>query len=410
MGANSATIRPAEGAWWNTGERIIFPVARPRYQKGSVFLRGKVWVLRYREDVVEADGTLGRLHRSIVLGPFVKKKEALREAEKHLRPFNHGAFRPQAAIMLDDFWHRYFVPEMLPTLKHSTRKLYSSLASKHLLPYFGELKLSEIQRVQIQHFVIEKQKLGYSVQTLAHLRDLMSKILGTAGSWGWLQDNAAQGVKLPPMERVREARVLALAEITKLLESLREPVRTMFVVALGLGLRIGELLPLRLGDVDLGAGLLYVRRDYYRGHLQTPKTARSERLFKLPCFVADTLKRYLSERVSNSDLLFPNGAGTIFDDRNLIRREVEPVCDRLGIPRFSWHALRHTFSTIAENNRVPVSVVQSLLGHTSPSTTMLYAHAQDDAKQNALETVARVLFPNVPNSKEGQITVEKLIQ
>ena len=161
---------------------------------------------------------------------------------------------------------------------------------------------------------------------------------------------------------------------------------------------------------DLGASLLDVRRDYYRGHLQTPKTARSERQFKLPCFVVDTLKRYLGERVSKSDLLFPNAAGTIFDDRNLIRREVEPVCDRLGIPRFGWHTLRHTFSTIAENSRVPVSVVQSLLGHTSPSTTMLYAHAQDDAKQNALETVAGVLFPNVPNSGESQVKVEKLIQ
>ena len=59
---------------------------------------------------------------------------------------------------------------------------------------------------------------------------------------------------------------------------------------------------------------------------------------------------------------------------------------------------------------MPVSVVQSLLGHTSPSTTMLYAHAQDDAKQNALETVAGVLFPNVPNSKVDEVNVEKLIQ
>lgn len=180
-------------------------MARPRYQKGSVFLRGKVWVLRYREDILNLDGTLGRLHRSIVLGSFSKKKEALREAERRLRPFNHGAFRPQSVITFDDFWHSHFVPDMLPTLKASTRNLYKNLASKHLVPYWGPLKLSEIQRVQIQQFVIAKQKQGYSVQTLAHLRSLMSKILSTAMSWGWLQDNAAQGVKLPPMERVREA-------------------------------------------------------------------------------------------------------------------------------------------------------------------------------------------------------------
>jgi hypothetical protein len=139
-------------------------VARPRYQKGSVFPRGKVWVLRFREDIVKPDGTLGRLHRSMVLGSFTKKKEALPEAEGRMRPHNLGAFRPQAAITFDDFWHRYFVLEMLPTLKISTRKLYSSLASKHLVPYFGPLKLSEIQRAQIQHFVTEKQKQGYSVR------------------------------------------------------------------------------------------------------------------------------------------------------------------------------------------------------------------------------------------------------
>ncbi len=385
-------------------------MARHRYQKGFVFLRGRVWVLRFREDVVEADGTLGRRHRSIVLGPFLKKKEALREAEKHLHPFNQGAFKPQAAITLDEFWHRYFVPEMLPTLKFSTRKLYASLTNKHLLPYFGQQKLSEIQRLEVQHFVIEKQQHGYSVQTLAHLRDLLSKILETARSWGWLQDNVARGVKLPPMERVRKARILTVDNITRLSQALAEPVRTMFLLALGLGLRIGEVLPLRIEDVDLLSGMLYVRRDFYRGHIQTPKTPSSERRFALPQSLLSLLGGYLKRRESQSDLMFPSSAGTILDDRNLIRREVEPVCKELGIPRFSWHALRHTFATVADNNCVPLSVLQSLLGHTSPTMTMRYTHAQDDAKQAALEIVARVLFPNVPIFEASQLNKETLIQ
>jgi integrase len=367
-------------------------------------------VLRYREDYINADGSLGRRQPSVVLGSFPKKKDALRAADIFLRPFNSGAVRPQSAITLNDFWHVYFVPEILPTLKVSTRKLYASLAKKHLLPYFGKQRLSDIQRVQVQHFVIQKQGQGYSVRTLGHLRDFLSKILETAKSWGWLQDNAARGVKLPPMERVRKARVLTVAEIAKLLEALAEPVRTMFILALGLGLRIGELLPLRLEDLDFNAGLLYVRRDYYRGHLQTTKTPRSERRFKLPLLLVNVLRQYLENRKSQSDLLFPNSAGTFYDDRNLIRREIEPVCDRLGIPGFSWHSLRHTFSTIAENNRVPISVVQSLLGHTSASTTMLYTHAQDDTKQAALETVTRVLFPNVPNLADSDSKKEMLIQ
>jgi len=367
-------------------------------------------VLRYREDYINADGTLGRRQPSVVLGSFPLKKEALRAADVFLRPFNSGAVRPQSAISLNDFWHVYFVPEILPTLKVSTRKLYVSLANKHLLPYFGGQRVSDLQRIQVQHFVIEKQRQGYSVQTLGHFRDLMSKLLDTAMSWGWLQDNVARGVKLPPMERVRKARVLTVDEIAKLLGALTEPVRTMFFLGLGLGLRIGELLPLRIEDLDFNAGMLYVRRDYYRGHVQTPKTARSERRFKLPVLLVCVLRQYLANRKGQSDLLFPNSGGTIFDDRNLIRREIEPVCDRLGIPRFSWHSLRHTFSTIAENNQVPISAVQSLLGHTSPSTTMLYTHAQDTTKDAALETVTRILFPSVPNLGGSDPKREMLIQ
>jgi len=367
-------------------------------------------VLRYREDFIKPDGSMGRRQPSIVLGAFPRKKDALRAADVFLRPLNNGALRPQSAITLDDFWHVYFVPEILPTKKHSTCKLYVSLAKTHLIPYFGEQRISDLQRVQIQHFVIEKQKQGKSAQTLAHLRDLLSKILDTAKSWGWLQDNVARGVKLPPMERVREARVLTVAEIAKLLDALTEPARTMFFLGLGLGLRIGELLPLRVEDMDLSGGWLYVRRDYYRGHIQTPKTPRSERRFKLPLVFVRVLSRYLESRKTQSELLFPNSAGTIFDDRNLMRRDVEPVCDRLGIPRFSWHSLRHTFSTIAENNQVPITAVQSLLGHTSPSTTLLYTHAQDDTKHAALEKIAGVLFPNVPNLAENHPVKEMLIQ
>jgi integrase len=220
----------------------------------------------------------------------------------------------------------------------------------------------------------------------------------------------ARGVKLFPMERVRKARLLGVDKIAKLFDALKEPVRTMFILAVGLGLRIGELLPLRLEDVDLSGGRLYVRRDSYQGHLQTTKTPRSERRYELPPLLVNMLKEYLSKRKNQSEWLFPDCAGTIFDDRNLIRREVEPVCERLGIPRFTWHALRHTFTTTGENHGIPITVLQSRLGHTSPSTTMIYAHAQDDAKRAALEKLSGVLFPNVPNLMETAKPVTKLVQ
>ena len=345
------------------------------------------------------------------------------------RGLNSATFQPQTVITLREFWESYFVPEMLPTLKHSTRKMYTSLMTKHLLPYFGKRKLAEIGAVHVQKFVLQKHhagssiqalghlrdvfpkpRAGYSVQTLGHLRDVLSKIFETAKSWGMVQTNPARGAKLPPMERVRKSRVLASEEIGRLVQALREPARTVFFVGVTLGLRIGELLALRLEDVDLERDRLYVRRDVYRGHVQSPKTRASEREFDLSPLHVRWLREYLLHRKVQSDWLFPSGAGTVLDDRTLLRREIVPVCKRLAVARFGWHALRHTFATIADNYGVPISVTQSLLGHTSLNTTMIYTHALRDAKREAVAKVAGVLFSDVLNLGGAQSEPKSLLQ
>lgn len=407
--AKRARIGVGEVAWENTGERRM-PVARPRYQRGYVRLRGTNYELRYREDVADTEGNLRRVQRSVVLGPMRNKKEARRAAEVYMRPFNSAARQPQVAITLGDFWSRYFEPEILPTVKFSTRKMYRCLGGKHLLPYFGGQNLSEITRVQVQQFIGSKQRQGYATETLGHFRDSLSKILETARSWGWLQDNVARGVKLPPMERRREARVLSPEEIGRLLPALPEPSKTVFALGIGTGLRIGELLGLYVRDVDFSTATLYVRRAVYRGQVGSPKTRGSERQMPLASIVVHLLQTYLSARRVESEWLFPSDAGTTLDDRNLIRRQVQPTCDRLGIRRFSWHSLRHTFSTIAGNGGMPLPLLQSLLGHTSLDMTMLYAHPVEESKRQAIEKVAAVLCPNVPNFGMTQEDVTTLVQ
>jgi integrase len=394
---------------WNTGERSL-PVARPRYQRGYVRLRGSNYELRFREDFISAEGKLYRQHRSIVLGAFRTKKEAKRVAEVYLRPLNQGTRQPQFDITLADFWSRYFEAEILPNLKFSTRQLYRSLAEKHLLPYFGGRKLHQVTRVEVQQFVGLKRREGYSSKTLEHLRNLLSRLFATANSWGWLEDNPAHGLKLPPGERRRQARVLSGDEIRRLLQVLPEPSRTIFALGVATGLRIGELLALQVLDIDLSAAILFVRRAIYRGELGTPKSPKSERRIPLASLLVHTLRSYLEARRVESEWLFASEAGTPLDDRNLIRRQVEPVCKDLGMPHFSWHSLRHTFRTIAGNRGVPPELVQSFLGHASLDTTMLYMHRVEEAERQAVEKVAEILCPIVPKVEPEGTAGLKLIQ
>ncbi len=403
------TISAAEGTWQNTGERIL-PVSRPRFQKGYLRLRGRNWELRFREDYLTPDGRLCRRHRSVVLGAFASKKEARRAAETYLRPVNQGACRPRMDITLEDFWSRYYEPEILPTLKVSGRKTYQSLFKNHLLPYFGVRKLAEVQRVEVQRFIALKQSAGLSTETLSHLRNLLSALFSTAISWGMVEANPASGVKLPPAERRRESRILSADEVRRLLGVLPEPSRTIFGLGVATGLRIGELLGLKVSDVDFERNMLSVRRGVYRGTVGSPKTQRSERTIPLASPVVARLAAYLKDRAVNSEWLFASQAGTVLNDRDLMRRQVEPACDGLGLPRFGWHSLRHTFRTMAGNHGIAPELVQGLLGHADLETGMRYMHRVEAAERAAVEKVAEVLCPNVPKSNEVLPKKETVIQ
>ncbi len=281
-------------------------MARRRYQKGCLFKRGKNWVLRYREDVRNSNGSIGRVHRAVVLGSFATKKEAHQAADSYLLQFNNGSRLPQTILTFEEFWTKHFQLEILTKRKFSTQQVYRYLVGKHLLPFFGRQRMCDISRLDVQSFVSHKQRQRYAPKTLMHLRNLLSKIFGVAISWGWLNGNPATGVELPPREKRREARVLALGEIARLSQAFGEPVKTIFLLGLLTGLRIGEILGIRIGDVDVTGRLLYVRRDVYRGHVQdVPKTKQSERGVPLAAILVVAIQQWLGMRPSGSEWLFP---------------------------------------------------------------------------------------------------------
>jgi len=206
------------------------------------------------------------------------------------------------------------------------------------------------------------------------------------------------------MERHRRARLLTPDEIGKLAQTLDEPARTIFLMGVLTGLRIGELLGLQVQDVDIAQALVSIRRDVYCGHVGPPKTTGSERQVPLAACLIPVLKHWLRMRRGGSDWFFPSAAGTPLRDRNLLRRHVWPACGRLSLPRFSWHSLRHTFSTYNGNSGVALPVLQALLGHASPETTMIYTHPLENVKRQAVENLASLLFPNVP--QKGRLIVK----
>lgn len=142
-------------------------------------------------------------------------------------------------------------------------------------------------------------------------------------------------------------------------------------------------------------------------HLRPPAGYRT---LPIASALHEGLQAWLAIRPQGSQWLFPNDAGNPYYDRNLLRRRVWPVCDQLSIPHFGWHSLRYTFSTYGGNSGVPLPVLQSLLGHTSRETTMIYTHPLLEAERKAVEQIASILLPIAPTMTSDHRGSKQLIQ
>ncbi len=367
------------------GGKGRLPMARRHFQTGCLAKKGASWVFRYREYEIRADRTQVTVHKSVSFGP-VSRSQAIELRDEVVRRRGlRERTRPKAGMTVDEFWTRHFEPHVVEKERTNTRKMHQGLYRRHVKIHFESKKLYDVGTYEIQEFVSLKQAEGLSVQTLVHLRAVLSKMLGTAVLWGWLDRNPARGVKLPRMERTRKPRILTFEEISKLECHLREPARTILALGVRLGLRIGELLGLKVEDVDFESGNLFIRRSATRGEVGPTKTKGSERQFPLTDQTTALLRGYLARREVRSEWLFPTMKGGFHNDRTLFTRYVAPVIAKLEMKHFSWHSMRHTFLTNNGNDGVAMPVLQSLAGHTNARTTLGYIVTFAEQKRTALE-------------------------
>jgi len=353
-------------------------LARRRYQKGSIRKRGTrnpVWELQFWADEIRPDKRLGRKRESIIL-KFVSemnKRQAMKVADEHLRPLNLGKLTPFATILFQAFIEKHFIPNAFPTLKTSTRRRYQSTIKNHLLPAFGNLRLCDLQRVEIQAFVLRKMEKGLSWETADLLRNLLSKIYRCAKKWGFFAgDNPASEIDLPHKKPVREKCVLMPAQIPKLLAVMKEPYRTMALVGILTGLRVGEILGLRWSDIDFDTAQLRVNQRYYRGEMDSPKTRASQRTLPLPPECIEALRRLqtATQPEQKDALVFCTRKGTPYSDTNILHRQLKPAGQKIDAPWLSWHTFRRTHATLLQLAGGSLKDAQAQLGHSRLSTTL----------------------------------------
>jgi integrase len=142
-----------------------------------------------------------------------------------------------------------------------------------------------------------------------------------------------------------------------------------------------------------------VAETFSDGAFGSLKTRSGRRVIPMSTALAEALGSHkrLSMRTGPEELIFSTSKGTPLSSKNLYNRALAPACDRMQLPRVSWHSFRHVNATLLGELGESLKTAQAILGHSDLETTLnTYIHVIPDSQRRAVERVAGVLFPDVP--------------
>jgi integrase len=378
-------------------------MARRRYQTGRIFTRGKnqrrVYVGRWREDVVEADGKTRRVERSAVLG-LVSELRTLKNAQRAFEPFlakvNAVDYRPGKFAKIGDFakvWER----EVLAHKKPSSIKAAESHLRTYIRPWLGEVRMEEFTGQAQQNFVT---RLSHRVsrKTVVNVLSTLGTMIGAAKKWGYLcQPVTIRELSLPTQELRKQTRSYTPDEMRRIIFIAPQPWRTMFAAAAMCGLRVGEVVALQKDDLDFVHRLIHVRRSAWYGRVQTLKSRSSRADVVMPEALLTLLQEYMATWKANPEgFLFVNRNGRPYAANKVVEYGLWPVLDKLKLPRGGMHAFRHAHASMLMDVGAPATVTKEQMRHSDARITLgVYGHVIGDAQREAVDKVGELLRPEM---------------
>jgi integrase len=257
--------------------------------------------------------------------------------------------------------------------------------------------MHRIRSEDIARFLEELMTKGHkgkkcSGATAQRYLSVLSAMLKWAVQRGYIPTNPARGVRRPRSEHREREVFLTAEEAVAFVDAASDDFRPLVVFALGTGFRRGEVLGLEWRDVDLENGEVRVRAEI-------SKSGRG-RTVALPDDVRATLEAVRGSqgvrRLDREDRVFQLDGGRPWTVE-AVRHHFAAAVKRAGAAlagkgeKLRFHDLRHSHASLAARAGVPIQTVSRLMGHSSLTVTMRYAHLFPDDGQNAAKLLGGLL-------------------
>lgn len=345
-----------------------------------------------------------RVRRSLLGHTRAVVRDKLRDA---LAAEASGRPIPDARLTVEDFLGTWLADIVRPRVRPSTFRSYRSVVQVHLMPGLGRHAIARLTPQDVQRFLNAVGASGRSPRTVAICRAVLRQALGQAERWGLVTRNVAKLAQPPRVPR-RPVVPFDPGQARRFLRAIGgDRLEALYVVALSVGLRQGELLGLSWSDVDLERGTVRVRHALQRVDgrlvLVEPKSVTSHREVALPGVATAALQAHRQrarlERIAAGsrwsddprDLVFTTTIGTPLDGITVTRR-FQAILRDAGLPHQRFHDLRHACASLLLVQGVAPRVVMEQLGHSQISLTLgTYSHVIPALGRDAAERMDHLL-------------------
>lgn len=323
----------------------------------------------------------GKRRRRTVYGKT--QAEVLRKVDEQRALAAAGSWADPSSRKVGEFLTTWLSDCAAPRVKPGTLDYYKQ-ALRPARESIGGIPMRSLSPLHAQAMLRRMEEGGASQRARQMTYTVLRTALRDAVRMRLLIANPLDAVSRPRAPRP-EIRALSATETRALLAAaVGDPLEALYALAVGTGLRLGELTGLRWSDVDLSAGTVRVQRallERVSGEIAfgDPKSAKARRKVDVPAFAIAALERHRARvgAVPHPErLVFASPDGLPIRRSNLHRRSYKPLLKRAGLPAIPFHALRHTAATLALAAGVNPKVVQERLGHSSIALTLdTYSHA-----------------------------------
>lgn len=301
-----------------------------------------------------------------------------------------------------DIWLENYVK---PSSKQRTHEQYCNVAKIHILPYLGDIEITDLTPIMLQKFVThlatksnKRTGKGLAPNYVKNIVSIVQNSLKTANLIGYINEYTAGEIKCP---KIVEKQVDCFNDTERkkiedyALSAKKDKYRGI-ILCLYTGLRIGELLALTWQDIDFDKGIMTISKTCHDGSvnynhvriLDTPKTENSIRQIPLSKPILKILKEI--KRHSKCNFVIADGEKPVFV--RSYQRTFELMLKKLQIPHKGFHALRHTFATRALECGMDVKTLSEILGHKNATITLnRYAHSLWNHKAEMMNRLSKLL-------------------